>query len=293
MLFPLSFLQSVLTGLMRGLQKFKEYSILMLIGPIGKLILGVGLVILGFGVTGAISGLVFSGLVVSFASFFFLRKLLEYSPIKVEKTQIIKYSFPVLLSGVCLILMTNIDVILVKYFFSSYDTGIYVAASTLVKVILFTSGALVTVMFPKVSDMHEKRMNGQKILRNTIVYTLLFSMFVIVSFWMAPQYITTTVFGKAFEATSEILLPFAVAIMLISLVTIIVNYDLAIKRTIFTYPLLIATAGEIFLIYFFHASLMEIITILIAVNTLLFFTLLFLNKELIVDGTFHYNTSTQ
>ncbi|MCD6500398.1 oligosaccharide flippase family protein [bacterium] len=289
--FPLSFLQAVVGGLMRGLQMFKKYSIVSITGPVAKFIIGVGLVALGFGVAGAIAGLVFSGLIACLVSFIFFRFLLKEKMVKVPKTDILKYSLPVFIVILCITIMTNIDVILVKYFFSSESAGFYVAASTLTKVIFFVSGTLTTVMFPKVSDMHEKKADTKKILRNALFYIFTFSALVIISLWISPYFITTMVFGHAFEQTSAIILPFAVAMTFASLSCVIVNYDLAMKKMRIIYPLIIATGLEIFMIITVHSLLLEVIKILIGVNALLFFMLLILNKdELIGNGTLCNNT---
>ena len=50
----------------------------------------------------------------------------------------------------------NIDVILVKHYFSADEAGHYAALSQLGKIIIFGTGAIASVMFPLVVERFEK-----------------------------------------------------------------------------------------------------------------------------------------
>lgn len=278
LLIPFSLLYAVITGLLRGLQMFTKYSLVSVVQPIAKFAIGIAFVFLGFGVLGAISGVVFSGIIVCIFSFTFLKFLLKEKAERVDKAEIVRYSFPVLVVSLCITLITNIDIILVKYYFFAIDAGLYVAASTLTKVIFWVAGSLITVMFPKVSEMKEKEIETKKMLTSTMLYIFVFSLLVMLPLLIAPDFITTIIFGHAFAEASKIMLPFAVAILLMSLNNIIVSYNLALKDTRGIYSLIGATILEALLIIMFHDSLMTVVEILILSNLALFLALIISNK---------------
>jgi len=287
-IFPFSFVSAVLGGMLNGLQRFEQLSATQVLNSLVKLLFGIGLVLLGFGVLGAILGLVFASIATLSASLFFLRCLFKEKSESVSGVKIVSYSIPVLASTALLAIMVNADIILVKHFFPSRDAGFYVAASTLTKVILWASGALLIAMFPKVSDMNAKNSSPAKLLRSTLCYILLLSFLTVALLFLAPKWVTVLVFGERFEEASALMLPFAAAISLYSLSNAFIRYDLAVARFSFLYPLCLASACEIALIALFHSSLLQVIHVLIAINALLLASLAYINRhELIARGEHH------
>ena len=127
----ITLLGTIVNGTLNGLQKFKAQMIFGNISTVLKLILGIFFVYLGFGVKGAFFGLILSGTIGILLRFLPLLNILKLSSTNLNKKEIYKYIWPVLFASTALILMTNLDVILVKHFFSSSMTGYYVAASTI------------------------------------------------------------------------------------------------------------------------------------------------------------------
>lgn len=276
--FPLSFVQAVFTGLLRGLQMFTQYSVISVVGTFEKLVFGMGLVMLGFGVSGAIAGVVLSGFGVLILSFFFLRKYIAVQPTEISENSVIAYSLPILTANLLLAIITNMDVIFAKYYLPSSEAGMYAAASTLAKIILFATGAIITAMFPKVSDMNEKKKQTKSILRNGILYVFIMSIAAIILAWAFPDSITNFIFGAEFLRSSSLLFRFCIAMMIASLCFVLVNYDLAIRKNI-SWQIAAATVIEIALITIFHSSSLGIIDSIIASDLILLGGLIYMNRK--------------
>src|SRR3989344_8465643 len=143
----LSFLFPLFSGMLRGLQKFKWYGASGIIQAGLKLGLGILLVSLGFGLGGAIDALNFSMAITLAIILIPLWFLFKHKKEPFDNNGMFKYSFLVLVGIEGLMLMTNMDMFLVKHFFSAVEAGYYAAASMLSKISWFASGALIAVMF--------------------------------------------------------------------------------------------------------------------------------------------------
>ncbi|WP_461257612.1 oligosaccharide flippase family protein, partial [Treponema sp. R80B11-R83G3] len=74
------------------------------------------------------------------------------------------------LVNVGMTVFTNIDVIIVKHYFTDEATGFYSVASILGKMILYISGSIVLVMFPFITEASVKKGDVNKILKKALLY---------------------------------------------------------------------------------------------------------------------------
>lgn len=276
--FPLTFLSSNLFGILRGMQRFKEYAIISVSQPIIKLALALILIFLGFKVSGAIGSVVISGVFVCILAFYYLKDVLKEKEERFDRSLLIKYSLPVFILSFCITAMINLDILLIKNLFSSEESGFYVAASTLSKIVFWISGSLIIVMFPKTASLNiSEKSKARKIFRTTIVYTFLISLLFLFITFLFPEFVINFAFGKDFLKAGEIIFLFFVFMSLISISQIILNYDLSINNTKPIYILPIFVFVEILLIYFFHSSLTQVIKNLVLLNFLLLIFLMIFN----------------
>jgi O-antigen/teichoic acid export membrane protein len=166
----------------------------------------------------------------------------------------------------------------VKNYFSSVDAGFYAAASVIGKIILFTTGAFLITMFPKASYSFEKKEDSSKILKSTLLYTILVSFFALIIYYSVPAFISNLLFGKAFEISSYIGI-FGLVISIFSVANVLVSYNLAVHRTSFVYPLIPLLVLEIVAIIYFHHTLLEVIQVMLAINAVMLVYMLFVTKK--------------
>lgn len=265
----LSLYTPVFEGVLRGLQKFSWLSASQILSAAVKLIAGILLVSLGFSVAGAINSVTLS--FVAGVAFLIipLRFLFKHPQKKVHHREVVHYGIPVMLASVSLMLMSNIDVLLVKHYFSSIDAGFYTAASTLAKIIWFVTGTFVVVMFPKVSHLVEKGKDASRLLRITLLYTGLIAFPIIIMYFVTPGFVVSMLYGPEYKISNVIGI-FSLAFGFFALNNVFAYYHLAHKKTASVILLAVALVVESIAIILFHASVIEVIKGIMVVNILLF-----------------------
>lgn len=275
--FSIAFIYPVNMGVLRGLQKFKTFALMQSSSMTLKFIFGVSLVLLGFGVNGALFACFLAPLVIFLFTFIPLKFLFGRKKVRVEG--VYKYSLPVIFALSFTMLISNIDVVLVKHFFNAEDAGFYAAGATIAKIVIFASNAFTIVFFPKVSELHSKGKNTAPILRKCIFYVSATSSLLVLFYFISPYFIVNMLFGSEYTETIHLVGLFGLAMAFFSLINVIINYNLAIENFKFIYLLVFFGILEIFLMFLFHSSLMEILKILTLTMAFLFFGLVLLNKK--------------
>ncbi|MCK4827280.1 oligosaccharide flippase family protein, partial [bacterium] len=123
-------------GIVQGMQRFDYMGWSMLCGTFTRLISAIILVSVGFGVNGALSSSIIAMFVSLFIIFLFLRSLFqEKTQERVDFGEIYRYSAPVIFALLCFMILTNVDAVLVKHFFSPLEAGNYSAAAMVGRII--------------------------------------------------------------------------------------------------------------------------------------------------------------
>lgn len=269
-----SFLLPIVTGATQGLQRFNYYNLNAFTFSSLKLVFAVILVLLGFGVAGALFAFVLAAVVGASLLLFGLRNYLKRIKTSVFAKEIYLYSAPTLIIFFCLMIYFNIDLVLVKHFFSSYDAGNYAVASVLGKVMFFGSTAIATVLFPKVSQLNAVKKSSLGLLKKSILYVFLFSFLVFLAYWFFPSPIINLLLGSKYPVAITLLPLFGLAMFFFSFCNVLTFYNLAIQNKRIILPMIFFVALEIILLILFHTTLLIVIQILLVTMVLLFLTLL-------------------
>lgn len=271
----ISLLSFVNEGILRGFLRFNFLSFNAVFATGLKLVLAILLVKVGFGVSGALGGIVLSSLVYYLLSFYPLRFLWQYEDgEKIDWGAFFSYSAPVLLATLGLTSLYSSDVILVKHLFPSYEAGLYSATSVLGRIIFFASGVVPAVMFPLVSERYENGQTHRYLLKQSLLIVGGISLLLTLVYFLAPQLMIKLLYGDLYLSASSYLGIFAVFISLYSLSNLLVSYFLSIRQTQVAFLILTAAVIQAILIYFFHRSLFQVIEISILVAGLILFSLL-------------------
>ena len=257
---PFGFVLPVYQGILRGLQRFEALGISASSWSFFKLVFGVLFVLLGLGVVGGISGVFLAHVFALVITLFFLRDLLKVEGEGgVNLRDIVNYSSLAFLSIFAYTTMWNIDVILVKHYLSPLEAGEYSAISVLGKIVLFAPGAVGMVIFPKTAEMHEKGEEHFHVLLKGLALTLLISGGIVLVYALFPRFIITFIYGEKYLSVAPYLWRYGLAMMLLALLNVIMNYALSINRTKIFYPLLVGVFLEIITLYYFRTSIENII----------------------------------
>lgn len=263
----LSFIVTVNLGMLQGLQSFYYLGAGMGLGGFLRLIFGVILILLGFGLNGAVAAPVLSALFIAALTIIPLSAYLRKQEVSGKNTRdILLYSVPVLLSTFAFTIITNIDLIIVKHLFTPEDAGLYAATVILGKTILYLPGALVLVLFPMVSESHALNGDSFKILEKGLIYTVIISLAGVFGFFLFPELAITMLYGKKFIAAVPLLKFYGLAMMFMAIISILISFNLARHRNDFIYTLVAGCIVLAVLLHFFHNSLSTVIFIITAVN---------------------------
>ncbi len=269
-----AFLVSIVRGFLQGLQRFKLLGLTFLLESLSKVFFGIPLVMLGFGINGAIGGFALSFVLPLLVLLYFIRKgFFKDGSKKFDTSQIYKYSFPVLVMLVVLTGLYNIDVILVKRFFDPIIAGQYAALSLFGKIIFFATLSISMVMFPKVLELGGEKRGSILLLFKSILIALFLGLSASVLYFLMPEFIITTLFGEEFLVISPLLWIFGIIMTLFSICYLISFYNIALRRVNFLYFIIFFNLLEVLLITLLHNSLEQIVVILIIIMFLLFLTL--------------------
>jgi len=158
---PILAFYSIYVALLNGLRFYKEQAVASISYVFSKLVFVVGLVFLGFSVTGALIGNAVASLFGFLVGFYYFRKLIGSSvKRKVNDTvkainlmDLLKLAVPFTIIGLLFNLLMSIDLWFVKGFIlNAPEVGYYVAAGTLAKAIYFLFAALSVALFPAITN---------------------------------------------------------------------------------------------------------------------------------------------
>jgi len=157
---PIYNLNSLILSALRGLQQIGNFAFVSVVHTVGTFVISVSLVIVGFGVAGALGGLalaVFLALVLSCCLVWraVSPRSTKGKP-KWNVSRLLRFSLPMYLSGFSFLLLTRTDVIMLGYFASSSDVGAYWAAVTLVLLVVFGLGAINMVFAPIIASLYHQ-----------------------------------------------------------------------------------------------------------------------------------------
>jgi O-antigen/teichoic acid export membrane protein len=173
--------------------------------------------------------------------------------------KIFSFSVPVLFINFGLMLLNNLDMILVKNFFTPEIAGYYAGTVTLGKLLLFSAGIVTTVMFPQISALYAKKDNTNKKFKEFLILQLVFVVATAAIFVVFPRLITQLFFGKSFLPSAQFLPSFSIFISLYVLINFMVMYFLAINQTGVVFLLVPGVFLQYFLITSNHASIYDVI----------------------------------
>src|SRR3989344_6151221 len=257
-----SFLLYTNRGLLQGLQKFRSLSINLIIEGLFKLILGIIFILIGYKLNGAIGAITFTLIFAFLLSIYQLKSILKYKIKKFNSNVIYKYTIPVLIALLMLTAFYSFDILLIKHFFVDERAGYYAAISLLGKVVFFGTTPIPQVMFPKVNELHRKNKKSKNILYKSMLMILGFGFFITLIYFLFSGFIINLLYGELYLEAAGLLGWFAVIMTLFSLVYLMSFYNLSLNKKNFLYILALFNILEIALIYKFHNTLAQVVSIL-------------------------------
>jgi len=257
-----------------GRKMFGLLSVANLLLNLIKIAISCYLVYSGFGVAGAISGLLFATIIIWCIGWLITIRSLPIDGVSIEvNTEPFPFQtiLPVLVATTAFALMTQLDMIFVKHFFSSDEAGMYASVSVLGKAILYLPGGIVLALFPFVSENDANGKSSANILIQSLMITFGLCGSVALVYFFFSDWIILQLFGEKYAEAGALLRWYGLAILPMALILVAEYFLIAKGRVVFAWLFAVATPIQVFAITKFHGELWMIMAIVGVSGTMLCF----------------------
>jgi O-antigen/teichoic acid export membrane protein len=233
----LFFIRTITDGALQGLQSFGGFGAVQFVQSLLRLIFAAGLIWLGFQAAGAIIALPLAMAAVLMLALWLLRPYFRNRTAADAQRVSWHYSSYTLLGLAAFAVLSNMDALFVKHFFSPTVAGDYGPVVTLAKMSLFVPLALGIVLFAKATKRRASGRDPRPLLLLALAATLLPGFALTGVYFLFPGFIVHTIFTAAYANPGVILGMANLAASLYAGLNIWLNYALSLNRPSFIYIL--------------------------------------------------------
>jgi O-antigen/teichoic acid export membrane protein len=276
-----SCLSPILLGGLQGLEKFGWYAFVLILTAALKLALSFLFSPSGLNISKALAALLLASLagialsILPFKGILFLKAKED----KETSRKVFAYLFPVAVSLFLFMSLVNMDMVLVKYFFSGTDSGYYSLAQMAGKVFFYLPASISFVMLPKTSGLEAKNMDTGPILRRSLFYGFSLCLTAALFYNLFPAFTIRLLTGKVFPESILLGRFFSVSMTFFSMFFILMTYFLSVKDLRFIKILAAVAVLQFAAIALFHEKLIQVQVTLCLSSLFLFFAPLVLLKN--------------
>ncbi|OGY09766.1 MAG: hypothetical protein A2782_02925 [Candidatus Blackburnbacteria bacterium RIFCSPHIGHO2_01_FULL_43_15b] len=261
-------------SILQGLLRFNQLVASLMSEMLLKIMLTIVLVWLSYAIFGAMVALLVGVLVSYGITRVFLKDVIVRK--RGERPSIaplIMFSLPVFIQGAALTSMYSADILLVKHFFSAYESGVYASVAALGRIAFFVSTPISAVMFPMISRRHAESQPYKDILLLSILGTFILAAATVLAFRFSPQIFLALFSGHVLKESVGLLWWFSAFAGFLSVASLLVQFYLSVGKVKMTWFFAIAALGQAIAIWFIHPDLLRVIQISLVVTALLAFSL--------------------
>lgn len=266
----LSFTVPIMWAVLQGTQDFSRLALSSFIEAASKMMLGVGLVFLGFGVAGAFFGYAIAIALTVFVTMPFLRRHWTADTrrvrLHIDTKRLLHTTGGVVVATSAITVLGYIDVPLVKHFFSAHDAGIYGAVSVCGKMLFFLVGFVPTLVLPKAARHAVTGGRSGYVLLQGLFLTASLAFAALSMFALFGPMIVKITYGIKFLPAAKYIFMYGCAMALLAATNVVVNYKIGLHRHGFVLPLVFIAVAEPVAIQYFHATLWMVIDVLLVGN---------------------------
>src|SRR5437868_6160045 len=172
------------------------------------------------------------------------------------------------------VIINNLDIILVKHFFSAAESGVYATVALVGRVVYMLSWSVVSSMFPFSASSRAREREGREVLGTALLLVVGISLAFTFAMWFTPPALWHAVLGAGFPlgrlvTYSSLLVLYAATTGIYSLGVVLMSYEISRKIGNVSW-LQLGFSGAIVLgIYMFHSTLKEVILVQLVTMLLL------------------------
>ncbi len=174
----------------------------------------------------------------------------------------------ILVSGIAIALLGNMDIIAAKLFFVEQLAAEYSVLAVISRSISYGALIMIPILFPAMSQAGNPQI-ARALLQKGVSISLIASAAVLILFALYPSEIITLLPGVRYSNVAPYLLAAGVATALWSISQLFLSYFIATDKKKFLIPLLVATGLQILGITLFHDSIAEILMVVTSTQAVL------------------------
>ncbi|MDD5669971.1 MAG: oligosaccharide flippase family protein [Candidatus Omnitrophica bacterium] len=260
----LSLIAPVFLGTLQGMERFGWFMSSALSSGVSKLLLAIVCIGAGWGVSGALGAFVAASIVgtcvafVPVRSFFTNQRPDSFAQLKKQ----IYFIIPVGIATFCFNSLVSFDMVLVKYFFSPSESGVYSLSQMLGKIFLFLPMAVTFVMFPRTAGLKAKKIDTRSTLSLSLLFAVILCAGAVVFYNLFPAFVLKILVGKAPVESIALGRLFSVSMSFFMFVNILISYFLSLHDLRFIGFLIVSALVQFLAISLFHQSLFVVQAIL-------------------------------
>lgn len=222
------------------------------------------LIIAGYKLNGALIGTVLAVLATWLLTYMPLRRTILLPTGRNVSGGHLAFSgtIPVLIANLSFVVMTQLDIILVNHFYNIHDAGVYAAAATLGKAVMYLPGAITIAMFPMVAENESRNQGSAHLFFNSMALTAALSGAGALFYFFFAENIMTLFYGGKYQGAAELLQFYGFAIMPMTLIMVAEHFLIAKGRVIFAYVMMLGIPFVFLAVEKYHGHLMDIVYIL-------------------------------
>lgn len=170
--FPFIVINEIFLGVFNAMRKMKHFTIVEVFRKGLILISTVALILLGFGLTGAVLGLVIPPILVTLILFAYHKKLFIFKVQNFKKNTktLVKFGGQLYLGNGVGLIITQAAILLIGYYLTDADVGIYAIVLLMFNAFVMMPGAIQKITYPAISSYFaEKKFESIKgMMENTM-----------------------------------------------------------------------------------------------------------------------------
>jgi O-antigen/teichoic acid export membrane protein len=264
-----SFIVPISRGMLLGLDRLRFAGLIYILEPTARIVAGIVLVGMGFGVSGALigfslgNGLAFVVALIPLWALLFCRA--EPSPPANTPRGLDRYTLLVLAINTCLALMIGIDQIAVKHYFSEEVAGNYAVAFLLGQIITMSTISLGWVVFARSATLApDDPRHAHLLLRGLLVIGLI-AVTLTIGYFTAPELAIRLMGGSQYTIAHTYVGLVGIEATLFAFIYLQAYYQISVKQTKVIWPLCIAVVVQVALLLRYHATVTQVLVCIISV----------------------------
>jgi O-antigen/teichoic acid export membrane protein len=252
---------------LQGAQKFEWLAAMSVTTVVFKIAVVGSLIFLGYGVDGALIGIVISSIGAYFIVSFYIRGQYKKPEIRIHNDRagdVFNFNKlpPVLIATLSITIMTQLDVVVVNNYFDPDIAGKYAAAATLGKAVLYLPGGIILALLPIVAEAQAKNNKVASYIIIASIATFLSCSCVAFIYWEFGGYISVLLFGEKYSGVGEILKYYGFAMLPMAMLVVAEYFLIALGKVIYAWLSLLFAPLQVILIIFYHESLYQVLLII-------------------------------